>query len=86
MWWFKGTMPTAIACDQPFVTVNAAGQQLLWGGVLIGDGVVLTHTFPTTDGAAGSLQKIGLVACDPGDRYGSAGVPPAAAIRVAIPS
>jgi prepilin-type N-terminal cleavage/methylation domain-containing protein len=86
MWWFKGTMPTSIACDQPVETVNAAGQRLLWGGVLIGDGIALTHTFPTTDGAAGSLQKIGLVACDPGDRYGSAGVPPAAAIRVAIPS
>jgi prepilin-type N-terminal cleavage/methylation domain-containing protein len=86
MWWFKGTMPTSITCDQPVITLNAAGQRVLWGGILIGDGITLTHTFPTTDGAVGSLQKIGLVACDPGDRYGTAGVPPAAAIRVAIPN
>jgi prepilin-type N-terminal cleavage/methylation domain-containing protein len=86
MWWFKGTMPTSITCDSPVITLNAAGQRELWGGILIGDGITLSHTFPTTDGVVGSLQKIGLVACDPGDRFGSAGVPPAAAIRVAIPN
>jgi prepilin-type N-terminal cleavage/methylation domain-containing protein len=86
MYWFKGTMPTTITCDQPIVTLNAAGQRILWGGVLIGDGITLSHTFPTTDGGVGALVRIGLVACDPGDRYGTAGVPPQLSIRIAIPN
>ena len=87
MYWFKGTtMPTSITCDQPIVTLNASGQRILWGGVLIGEGITLSHTFPNADGDPGTLQRIGLVACDPGDRYGTAGVPPQAAIRVAIPN
>ncbi len=86
MYWFKGTMPTSITCDQPIVTVNASGQRILWGGVLIGEGITLSHTFPSVDGAPGTLQRIGLVACDPGDRYGTAGVPPQASIRITIPN
>jgi prepilin-type N-terminal cleavage/methylation domain-containing protein len=85
LWWFKGTMPTDIQCDNPNITVNVAEQRILWGGVLIGDGVTLSHTFPDSE-PSGTLQRIGLVACDPGDRYGTAGVPPAAYIRVTVPN
>jgi prepilin-type N-terminal cleavage/methylation domain-containing protein len=84
-WWFKGTMPTQIECDAPTITVNAAEQRILWGGVLIGEGITLSHTFPDSE-PSGTLQRIGLVACDPGDRYGTAGVPPAAYIRVTVPN
>ena len=84
--WFKGTMPTSIRCDQPTITTNAVGDKILWGGRTIGQGVTLQHAFPTTDGAAGASVSIGLVACDPGDRDGTAGVPPGATIQVPIPS
>ncbi len=86
MWWFKGTMPTSIECDAVAVTRDTSGQQTLWGGNLIGQGITLTHQFPTADGAAGTLVPIGLVACDPGDRFGTAGIAPAAAIRVPVPN
>jgi len=86
MYWFKGTMPTSIACDQPTVTIGDAGQRILWGGTLIGDGVTLSHAFPAGDGNAGTAKNIGLVACDPGDRYGTAGIAPGPAIAVTIPS
>ena len=85
MWWFKGTMPTQVECDAPTVTVNAAEQRILWGGVLIGEGITLSHTFPDSE-PSGTLQRIGLVACDPGDRYGTAGVPPGAYTRVTVPN
>jgi len=84
--WFKGTMPTSIQCGEPTVTTNAAGDKLLWGGKTIGQGITLQHSFPSADGSAGTNVSIGLVACDPGDRAGTAGVPPGAAIQVPIPS
>lgn len=85
-WWFKGTMPTSVECDQAAATTDAFGQQTLWGGALLGEGITLSHQFPIIDGAAGTLVTIGLVVCDPGDRFGTAGIPPAAAIRVPIPN
>ena len=65
--WFKGTVPAtdSIRCDQPTPTTSA-GVKTLWGATLIGEGVTLTHTFPASDGGA---QTIGLVVCDPGDRF-----------------
>jgi len=84
LYWFQGTMPSAIACDAASVTSAADGRRLLWGGELIGDGITLSHTFAAGDGTA--AQNIGLVGCDPGDRYGSAGVPPGTSIAVAIPA
>ena len=57
----------------------------MWGsGGYLGEGVSLTHTFPLTDGVG--TRDIGLVVCDPGDRYDTAGVPPDATIAVQIPS
>lgn len=85
LYWFKGTMPSSIACDNPAVALDAFEQRILWGGVLIGEGVTLNHTFPDAE-LSGTQQRIGLVACDPGDRYGTAGVPPAAYIRVTVPN
>ncbi len=86
LWWFKGTMPTSIACDKPLVTVDASGQRTMWGGSLIGDGITLSHAFPLGDGIAGTTYNVGLVVCDPGDRFGSVGVPPGAPISVKIPN
>lgn len=85
-YWFKGTMPSAIACDKPVQSIDANGRRNLWGGVLIGEGVALSYTFPATDGAAGTAQTIGLVTCDPGDRYGTAGIPPGTSVSVTIPN
>jgi type II secretory pathway component PulJ len=84
LYWFAGTMPTAITCDDVTVTVNVAGDRILWGGVLIGDGITLSHRF--LSGLVGSTVSIGLVGCDPGDRFGTAGVAAGAAIPVAIPN
>jgi len=70
MYWFKGTAPTAIRCDQPTVTLNASNQRMQWGSLVIGEGITLSYTFPTIDGS--TSQTITLVVCDPGDRYGTA--------------
>jgi len=42
--------------------------------VYIGSGITLTHTFALSDGVAGSSRPIGLVVCDPGDRFPAGGV------------
>lgn len=67
--WFRGTMPTSIDCTNPKETVSGTNISL-WGGTFLGRGVVLRYAFPGALGAAGTSQTIGLVACDPGDRYG----------------
>lgn len=63
MYWFNGTMPTAIDCANPKPAVSGT-TTTMWGGTYLGEGVVLQRTFP-----ASGTQRIGLVACDPGDLY-----------------
>jgi type II secretory pathway pseudopilin PulG len=87
-YWFKQVMPASasIDCSHPTVT-GTVSPRTLWGAAgFIGDGITLTHTFPDTDGVAGATRNVGLVVCDPGDRYDTAGVPPKAAIAVQIPT
>ncbi len=87
-YWFKQTLPAVanIDCSHPTVT-GADPSRSLWGAAgYIGEGITLTHTFPAADGAAGTSRNIGLVACDPGDRFGTAGLAPQAAIAIQIPS
>ena len=67
--WFKGTMPSNIRCDQARPTTSTSSgtvTKTLWGGNEIGEGVDVAYTFPASDGNA---PVIGLVVCDPGDRY-----------------
>jgi prepilin-type N-terminal cleavage/methylation domain-containing protein len=68
-YWFLGNMPTTIRCDQPKEAVTNSVVSM-WGGSFIGTGVVLRYTWSGTTPAAGTQQTVGLVACDPGDRYG----------------
>lgn len=83
-YWFKRTLPTeaSIDCTAP----NEAPSGTLWGAAYIGSGITLSHTFPAADGTAGSAVNIALVVCDPGDRYGKAGIPPLSTIAVQIPN
>jgi Tfp pilus assembly protein PilW len=86
--WFKTVMPltASIDCAQPTVT-GSGPLRTMWGVLgYLGEGVTLSHTFPLLDGVAGMTRNIGLVVCDPGDRFASAGVPPQTAIPVVIPS
>ena len=87
-YWFKTTLPAAasIDCSHPTVT-GSTSPRTLWGAAgFLGSGITLTHAFPSTDGVAGSTRNIGLVVCDPGDRYDTAGIPPKALVAVAIPT
>ena len=81
-YWFKTAMPLAASIDCAHPTVTGTGTpRTLWGATgFIGDGVTLTHTFPGTDGPAGTIRNIGLVACDPGDRYDVLGMAPKALV------
>jgi prepilin-type N-terminal cleavage/methylation domain-containing protein len=86
-YWFKQVMPAlaSIDCAQPTVTGGGSAPSL-WGAAgFVGDGVTLSYEFPPTDGLAGATRAVGLVVCDPGDRYGTAGVSPQPAIGVVIP-
>jgi len=83
-YWFKQAMPTNIDCAQPTVT-GSGDARTLWGsGGYLGEGVSMTYEFPLGDGLG--TRNIGLVVCDPGDRFDTAGVPPDATIAVQIPS
>ncbi|MEA2219427.1 MAG: hypothetical protein QOJ35_2053 [Solirubrobacteraceae bacterium] len=87
-YWFKQAMPavTSIDCPHPVISGSVV-PRTLWGAAgYIGSGITLTYTFPVADGQAGTTRDIGLVVCDPGDRYGTAGVPPQASIPVQIPA
>ena len=86
-YWFEQAMPAVAAIDCASPTVTGGGlAQTLWGaGGFIGGGVALSHAFPLIDGIAGMTRNVGLVVCDPGDRYGTAGVAPQPAIAVVIP-
>lgn len=76
-YWFKGTMPALadINCANATVTYPTVSTQRLWNvDTLIGRGINLTYKFPASDGAAGTTRNIGLVVCDPGDRFATAGI------------
>lgn len=86
--WFDEALPAAAAidCDHPTAT-GSGSPQTMWGASgFIGDGISRSHTFPLSAGPAGALRRIGLVVCDPGDRYDSAGIAPGAPVLVQIPS
>jgi prepilin-type N-terminal cleavage/methylation domain-containing protein len=87
-YWFKGVMPVTASIDCAHPTVTGIGPlRTLWGSAgYMGEGITLNYTFPALDGIANTLIPVGLVVCDPGDRYGTAGVPPQTAITVKIPS
>jgi prepilin-type N-terminal cleavage/methylation domain-containing protein len=87
-YWFKRTLPTTanIDCAHPIVS-GTAPLRTLWGAAgFVGEGITLSHTFPASDGATGTAVPFGLVVCDPGDRYGTAGVSPQPAININIPT
>ena len=78
-YWFKQQMPATASIDCAHPDPVDQGPDLprtLWGAgtVYIGSGITLTHTFPSSDGVAGSSRTIGLVVCDPGDRFPTGGV------------
>lgn len=78
-YWFKHQMPAtaSIDCAHPDPVDHGPDlPQTLWGAgtVYIGSGITLTHTFPLSDGVAGGSHTIGLVVCDPGDRFPAGGV------------
>ncbi|MBW3608713.1 MAG: hypothetical protein KY463_10215, partial [Actinobacteria bacterium] len=83
-YWFKQTMPTLASIDCANATVTSSEDvRTLWGaGGFIGAGITLSHTFPDSDGAAGTSRNIGLVVCDPGDRYGTAGITSPIAVQI----
>ncbi|HEX6391173.1 MAG TPA: prepilin-type N-terminal cleavage/methylation domain-containing protein [Solirubrobacteraceae bacterium] len=85
-YWFKGSMPalTSIDCANPSVT-GAAPLRTLWGANgYLGESITLSHTFTAAEALAGPTANIGLVVCDPGDRFGTAGI--TSPIAVQIPS
>jgi hypothetical protein len=87
-YWFKSALPATANINCALPTVTGTGSvRSLWGAAgYLGEGITLSYTFPGTDGAAGTFVPMGLVVCDPGDRFGTAGISPGAAITVKIPS
>ena len=85
-YWFKGSAPaiTSIDCASPKVTGEGTARTL-WGATgFMGESITLSHTFTDADVLAGPTANIALVVCDPGDRYGTAGI--TSPIAVQIPS
>jgi hypothetical protein len=87
-YWFKEQMPTtaSIDCAHPDPVDRGADlPRTLWGAgtAYIGSGITLTHAFPPSDGVAGTSRTLGLVVCDPGDRFPAGGV---LTLAVQIPS
>jgi prepilin-type N-terminal cleavage/methylation domain-containing protein len=85
-YWFKASAPalTSIDCASPKVTGEGATRTLWGASGFLGESITLSHTFTDADLAAGSTANIALVVCDPGDRYGTAGI--TSPIAVQIPS
>ena len=85
-YWFKQALPATASIDCASPTITGTGSpRTLWGATgFIGESITLSYTFPAADGAAGATRNIGLVVCDPGDRYGTAGI--TTTIPVQIPS
>src|SRR5882757_8790139 len=69
--WFAGAPPAtaSIHCDNTATTVDTSTppNTILWGAALIGQGITLNYTFPTS-----GAKTVTLVACDPGFRSGTA--------------
>jgi prepilin-type N-terminal cleavage/methylation domain-containing protein len=85
-YWFKTVFPalTAIDCANPQVS-GTAPLRTLWGAAgFLGESITLSHTFTAAEALAGPTANIGLVVCDPGDRFGTAGI--TSPIAVQIPS
>ncbi len=83
-YWFTGLLPalSSINCAEPTIT-GIAPVRTLWGATgFIGESVTLSHTFTAADLLAGSSANIALVVCDPGDRYGAAGISPPIAVQI----
>jgi hypothetical protein len=87
-YWFDQLMPATASINCAQATVTGIGSpRTLWGAAgYLGEGIALSHTFALADGVAGTTRNVGLVVCDPGDRYGTAGIPPQSTIAVQIPS
>ncbi len=87
-YWFDHELPAAAAIDCAHPTVSdSESRRTLWGASgFIGESVSLSHTFAVSAGAAGTARNIGLVVCDPGDRFGTAGLPPQPPIPIQIPA
>lgn len=83
-YWFKQALPATSSIDCANPTIAGSGPvRTLWGANgYIGGSITLSHTFPAGDGAAGSTRNIGLVVCDPGDRFGTAGVTSTIAVQI----
>jgi len=83
--WFKGLMPLAAAVDcARSDATRVLAISTLWGSIgFIGEGITLSHQFGALEFGS---RNIGLVVCDPGDRYDTAGMAPESAIPVQIPS
>jgi type II secretory pathway pseudopilin PulG len=87
-YWFEQVMPAVASIDCAHPTATGAGvPRTLWGASgYLGEGVTLTRTYASGDGAAGTSKSIGVVVCDPGDRYDTVGLPPGAAVTIQIPT
>ena len=85
-YWFVGSLPAiaAIDCANPAVT-GSGSLRTLWGASgFAGESITLSYTFSAEQVAAGPTANVGLVVCDPGDRFGTAGI--TSPIPVQIPS
>ena len=84
--WFVGSRPAiaSIDCANPAIT-GSGPLRTLWGASgFAGESITLSHTFTPAERLLGSTANVGLVVCDPGDRYGTAGI--TSPIPVQIPS
>jgi len=81
-YWFMQTLPAlaSIDCATPIATSGT-----MWGGTYLGEGITLTYPPDPLSLPVGTTRNVGVVACDPGDRYGTAGIPPQSTIAVTIP-
>ena len=84
--WFVGSLPAiaAIDCANPAITGSGPLRSLWGAGGFAGESITLSYTFTPAQQLAGPTANVGLVVCDPGDRYGTAGI--TSPIPVQIPS
>jgi prepilin-type N-terminal cleavage/methylation domain-containing protein len=85
-YWFVGARPAvaSIDCANPMITGNGV-LRTLWGAAgYAGESITLSYTFSAAERLLGSTANVGLVVCDPGDRFGTAGI--TSTIPVQIPS
>ncbi len=85
-YWFIGARPAvaSIDCANPAITGSGA-LRTLWGAAgYAGESITLSYTFTAAERMLGTTVNVGLVVCDPGDRFGTAGI--TSTIPVQIPS